>query len=311
MDDELMRKVLTAHIRTEVAIGRSTFEQVIRGALDVWEQETDDHDLFVRAAEEIAGREFAGHLTAQDTWPEVTACDRLSMAMIDLALAGILPRESYTDCLNCGRTELGGELAELPGMRGYTFYHRQDAQAAAGGGGVMLAYGATGDGDAAEIGAEIVAACRRRGLEPEWDGDVRQRVHVPLDWQRRRFGPLAGHPGAERAPAQPTVPVTFCDYTSIWRDEPLTMSAQECRDLLLWLTPHDGNFVCYRGRSGPTLQLAWEPGMRLWAESPDPQARCSHGRHVTVDEALELITVHVRNGRTTLADLREAKTVPW
>ncbi|TDE58174.1 hypothetical protein E1295_06075 [Nonomuraea mesophila] len=311
MDDELLRKTLTAHIRMNVAIGRRTFEQVIRDAVDVWEMGADDHDLFVRTAEEIAGHAFAGHLAAQATWPQVTDCDRLSMAMIDLAMAGILSRESYTCCQNCASTEIGGELGDLPGMRGYAFYHQQDAQAAAGGGGVMLAYGATGDGDAAGIGAEIVAACRSRGLEPEWDGDVRQRIDVPLDWRRRRFGPLADHPGAQPPSAGPTVPVTFCDYTSLAADAPVDLTVQESRDLLLWMTPYAGNFVSYHGRPGPTLQFAWEKEMRLWAESPDPEARCFHGRHVTVDEALELITVHVTNGRTTLADLGEVETVPW
>ncbi|WP_165959452.1 DUF6891 domain-containing protein [Nonomuraea longispora] len=309
--EESMQQALATHIHVEVAIGRRTFEQVVRGAVDVWGREVDDHDLFVRTAEEIAGRAFADHLAAQAAWPEVTESDRLSMAMIDLAMAGILSRESYTDCLNCGTTEIGGELAKLPGMRGYTFYHHQDAQAAAGGGGVMLAYGATGDGDAATIGAEIVAACRRRGLEAEWDGDARQRVHVPVDWRRRRFGPLAGHPGAPTPPGGPAVPVTFCDYTSISGDDPVDMSVQECRDLMLWLTPHDGNFACYRGRSGPTLQFMWEAGMRLWAETPDLAARCSRGRHVTVDEALELVTLHVRDGGIAPEDLGEARTVPW
>jgi hypothetical protein len=86
------------------------------------------------------------------------------------------------------KSEVAGRPQDLPPSRGYTFYHQQDTERAVDGGGVLLTYGATGGTEEAslKIGHEVVAALKAAGLQPVWDGTVRKRIGVPLEWQRRR-----------------------------------------------------------------------------------------------------------------------------
>ncbi|WP_390624227.1 DUF6891 domain-containing protein [Fodinicola feengrottensis] len=77
--------------------------------------------------------------------------------------------------------------------RGYAFYHSQDAESAASGQGLYLAYGLVNHSedpaDTERIGHEIAEAVRRNGLQVTWDGSVKTRIHVPLTWQRRWTAP--------------------------------------------------------------------------------------------------------------------------
>ena len=151
------------------------------GALS--EEETD---ALIESARRATAAAVEAHQLAQAGWPIPTDCDRLDRAFRALSSAGICARQHFTCCQTCGHGEIGDELA--PGDRGYVFYHWQDTEAAVDGAGLYLAYGALADGnDAAEaIGREIVAAVAREGLVIEWDGSVNTRIHVQLDWKRRR-----------------------------------------------------------------------------------------------------------------------------
>ncbi|TYB55070.1 hypothetical protein FXF51_46230 [Nonomuraea sp. PA05] len=340
--DESVRDGITEQIHLAVAAGRHDFERVVRGVAETWMTEVDDKSLLDEAIRDVAAEEFAGHLAAQDGWPAETDNDRLSLAMAELSMAGILAREHYTCCMTCGLAEIRAEISELSGVRGYVFYHEQDAERAVMGGGVYLAFGPgdlEGEGDASpdggigdlpdggiedspdgsiedspdgSIGEEIVAVLRRRGLRVEWDGDDGQRIHVHVNWRRRRFGPLAEHPEmGGRGEPEAGLRVRFCDPTWVVRDEPVVLSARESRDLLLWLTPRDGNFACYEGESGEVLQFMWRGGVRLWAETPDVAARRSYGRYVTLDEGLAMIAVLAEGDRIGLGDSGDLETVFW
>jgi len=74
-------------------------------------------------------------------------------------------------------------------VRGYAFYHMQDTESAVEGGGLYLNYGALQDGEAAavEIGKEIAAILKQRGLEVFWDETWEKRIGVKMDWKRRRL----------------------------------------------------------------------------------------------------------------------------
>ncbi|MEV0824051.1 DUF6891 domain-containing protein [Nonomuraea rubra] len=328
--DESVRDEITEEVHTAVAAGRHDFERVVRGVIETWADEVEDRELLDEAVRGVVAEEFAGHLAAQAGWPAVTDNDRLSLAMGELAMAGIVAREHYTCCMSCGIAEMGREISELSGVRGYVFYHEQDVERAVAGGGVYLAFGPgelggegergpgggfRGEGErrpGGGIGREIVEVLRRRGLQVEWCGDDGQRIEVKVNWQRRRFGWLAEHPelggGGER---EPGLTVTFCDQAWASGDEPVVMSAGESRDLLLWLTPRDGNFACFEGVAGSVLQFAWEGGTRLWAETPDAAAGWSSGRYVTLDEGLAMIAVLAEEGRIGLGDLGESEAVSW
>jgi hypothetical protein len=76
-------------------------------------------------------------------------------------------------------------------VRGYAFYHEQDTESAAGGGGLYLNYGSCDEGTeaAVAIGHEIVAALKAKGLDPDWNGSLEKRIGLPLDWKRRGPAP--------------------------------------------------------------------------------------------------------------------------
>jgi hypothetical protein len=186
------------------------------------------------------------------------------------------------------------------------------------GGELHLAYGIFNDAvlhaDQTGIGMEVAAMIRRHGLEVNWNEDPGSRIAVPLTWRRRRFGRLATWPGgASPAASGPDhLAVNYCDYQrGRYEDEPLPMSLAEAKTILLDLTPQANNFAVFEGRSGGIIQMRWEKGRRLWLETLDQTARCSRGRHVTPDEADDLVTVLAREDRIALDRLGDLETRPW
>ena len=105
---------------------------------------------------------------------------------------GVVARQNFTCCQTCGHAEIGDEIAQALTKAeavGYTFYHMQDTERAAEGGGLFLAYGSLERTEAAQqkVGWTIVEALRREGLAAEWNGDVGKRIEVKnLLWRRRR-----------------------------------------------------------------------------------------------------------------------------
>ncbi len=143
-------------------------------------------------------------LKVQADWPEVTECDRLDAAFAKLEAAGIVARQDFACCQNCGFAEIGGEVADAKDagteVRGVTFFHQQDTDRAVEGGAIYLSYGAIDDDvDSINVAREIVAVLTAHGLKPNWDGTTAQRIEVPLNWQRR-------FPGSETAAAEQAKP---------------------------------------------------------------------------------------------------------
>jgi hypothetical protein len=190
-----LEEEITPFIHTRVAIGEESFAEIVAGTIDHLDA-TGDPAVVKATARRIAEAEFAQHLAMQAGWDPITDSDRLTLAFTALDAAGIVARESFTCCQTCGHSEIGGEAP--PGARGYTFYHQQDAEGAAAGGALFLAYGSFGAARDTDTGAEISAALTRQGLTVDWDGDVGRRIRVPMSWQRRRVGELAQVPPAGR-----------------------------------------------------------------------------------------------------------------
>jgi len=199
MDEEL-RESATEHVRTAVGRGRETFLEVVESTVEYLEDAAEPEELR-SLAWSVASDEFAAALADQATWPERTDNDRLAEAFYALNLAGIVARQDFACCQNCGVTEIGDAVPDPATARGYVFYHQQDAERAVAGGGVFLAFGSLGRVPAAEIGAEVAAALTAAGLTVDWDGTVARRIHVSLDWAVRRHGRLAAY-----APAPEPIP---------------------------------------------------------------------------------------------------------
>jgi uncharacterized protein DUF6891 len=132
---------------------------------------------------------IARHREAQASWPAVTDNDRLDRTFAALEQTGIVARQNFACCMSCGFTEIGDEIRDRAATQGFVFYHGQDTERAADGGGVYLAYGALAGGDAAAqaIGRRVVDALVAEGLQPAWNGSVETRIALPLEWKRRRI----------------------------------------------------------------------------------------------------------------------------
>jgi hypothetical protein len=123
----------------------------------------------------------------------------LDAAFALLERRGVVARQNFMDCASDGLAEIGVEMAKVQASRkrlvvGYAFYHFQATEVAIAGGPLSIMFGsAVVDdvaGDAA-VGRRIVRALREAGLLPTWSGNPRDRVLVPLKWQRRRPDPAA------------------------------------------------------------------------------------------------------------------------
>ncbi len=142
-------------------------------------------------AEQITKEVVAAHQQDQATWPQVTDCDRLEAAFRDLNESGIVSRQNFSCCSNCGVVEIGDEIRQEMQrgirVRGYVFYHMQDTENAAQGCGLLLNYGVSfgSKASALEVGRAIEAELQKHGLTTEWSGETGKRIGVNLDWKRR------------------------------------------------------------------------------------------------------------------------------
>jgi len=194
MQPDDLRQSATEYARGEVARGVMTCGMIVSGTAEYLHGQGEPADLYALAWE-IVPREFAAHLDAQAGWPARTDSDRLTEAFHALDLAGIVAREDFACCQSCGNSEIGDEVGNGTAARGYVFYHGQDAERAAQGGTLWLAYGSFEKRiDAAQVGEEVVAALRGEGLEVDWTGAAAQRIHVRLRWAKRRYGRMAAFP---------------------------------------------------------------------------------------------------------------------
>ncbi|WP_127505739.1 DUF6891 domain-containing protein [Actinoplanes solisilvae] len=229
MSEDDLRESATATVRVEVARGGATCAEIVTQVLELLESEAGDASKTGDASNETPGEgqgdragrgdgvdltalawevvaaEFAAHLEKQAGWPERTDSDRLTAAFHSLDAAGIVAREDFSCCQNCGVTEIRDETTD-GASRGYVFYHGQDALSAAEGLDIWLAYGGR---DAEQIAHEIVEALRAEGLTVQWDGTVGLRIHVTLRWARRRHGRMAAFP----APGDATGPTATIRYS--------------------------------------------------------------------------------------------------
>lgn len=164
---------------TLVRTGFNDRDEVLEAVLESHEDELSEQE-----AADLVDRLWAARLAEQATWPETTEVDRLLSVFETLDANGIVARADFACCGNCGHTEIGAEAGDS--ARGYVFFHQQDTERAAEGGGLHLAYGTFGDGDPAEVGREVVAALTAANLPTEWDGTAGRRILVsPLNWQVR------------------------------------------------------------------------------------------------------------------------------
>jgi hypothetical protein len=183
---------LRDYIRTHVAAGFDPEKEIITSAIESLSDE-HDADALRPHATRLTRELLAEHRRAQKSWPAVTDCDRLTAAFAALERKGIVARENFSDCQTCGTSEIGEQMEKRAKsgrkVLGYVFYHMQDTERATEGGGLYLSYGtyeSAGAEASVAIGREVIAVLHTQGLTTEWNGKLEQRIHVKLDWKRRR-----------------------------------------------------------------------------------------------------------------------------
>ena len=189
LDDAV--KAVRQFVYTKVAAGYRALDDIAEEAVEIGalDAPADEVRPLVPSILEDCVRQ---HAAEQDTWPEETDCDRLSSAFEQLERQGVLARQDFSCCGNCGVGEIWQEIescqANAREVRGYTFFHMQDTDAAVDGEGLYLSYGSVEDSvDAAvDIGHEVVATLQAHGLRCRWDGTIENRLFVSLDWKHRR-----------------------------------------------------------------------------------------------------------------------------
>lgn len=154
-------------------------DEAVEAAVEYFEDQFSEEDVA-----EVVDRLWRERRTEQSGWPEKTEAERVLEALDGLSAKGIVARGNFTCCATCGAAEIGDEASQ--GDRGYVFFHQQDTEAAATGGGLYLSYGTFDHTDPAVVGHEVVAALREVGATTVWNGRSDTRILVsPLEWQVR------------------------------------------------------------------------------------------------------------------------------
>lgn len=188
--EELVEE-LRGYVVNDLRGGYVPLEQIVDRALEVVDAQPHGEAALRKRAQRILDDGIAAYRAESAAWPEQTDYDRLKQAFAALESQGVVCRQNFTCCSTCGTAEIGGEMdaAREDGgeVRGYAFFHMQDTERAIDGGGLWLNYGAVEEGETAAlaVGQRIADAIAAAGLRVEWNGDWNQRIHVPLDWQRR------------------------------------------------------------------------------------------------------------------------------
>lgn len=181
---------IRGQIERDVAAGFLTRDEILQSATDCFADELPEEEIVAFAAS-IIDEVIAQHRADQANWPETTDCDRLDAAFRSLEAKGIVARQNFSCCGNCGSSEIWDEVgkAKREGRhaRGYAFFHMQDTENAVEGRGLYLNYGASEDGEEAWVGVghEIQQELENHGLSTNWDGTLGMRIGVSLEWKRR------------------------------------------------------------------------------------------------------------------------------
>ena len=170
------------YARTHVHAGYRSFPQIVSDLVEHFDVDPVTRDQ----AGAVVGEVWNARIAEQPGWPEITDPDRLTEAFDRLTANGVVARQDFTCCRNCGLSEIAAEAAE--GDRGFVFFHSQDTERVANGEALWLAFGSLPDSpdDTETIGHEVVAALTAAGLPVDWNGSPDRRIRVtPLDWKKR------------------------------------------------------------------------------------------------------------------------------
>jgi hypothetical protein len=185
LDD--LRDFITHRVRE----GFESAHEIIENAQN-WAYEKRGRDDLLPEIKRLVVEALAVQQAEQAGWGPTTDCDRLDSTFAALNAQGIVARQDFSCCNNCGFTEIWDEVEKAERQRpveGYIFYHLQCTERAIKTGQLLLAYGCVDDDPEALVAVanKIVAELRKAGLNASWGGtDGHPIVVEGLVWHRRR-----------------------------------------------------------------------------------------------------------------------------
>jgi hypothetical protein len=182
-----LRKFIAYRVRE----GFESAHEIIEDARD-WADDRYERNDLLPVIKRLTAEALAAHQAEQAGWGPTTDCDRLDAAFGALNAQGIVAKQDFSCCNNCGFAEIWDEVEAAERQQhvdGYVFYHLQCTERAIQTGQLLLAYGSVEDDPEAlrRVGNTIVAELSRVGLQASWGGTSGHPiVGEGIVWRRRR-----------------------------------------------------------------------------------------------------------------------------
>jgi hypothetical protein len=182
---------LREFIAYRVREGFESAHEVVENAHD-WAADRYEREDLSPEIKRLTAEALAAHRAEQAGWGPTTDCDRLDLAFAALNAQGIVARQDFSCCNNCGFTEIWDEVdeAEKHGpVQGYVFYHLQSTELAIKTGQLLMAYGSLEDDAEAlrHVAEKVIEELRRAALDASWGGTTGHPIKVEgIVWRRRR-----------------------------------------------------------------------------------------------------------------------------
>jgi hypothetical protein len=182
---------LREFIAQRVKEGFESAHEIVANANDWANGKSEMQDLLPKI-KQLTVEALAAHQAEQAGWGPTTDCDRLDEAFATLNAQGIVARQDFSCCNNCGFAEIWDEVEEAEKhqpIAGYVFYHLQCTERAIETGQLLMAYGCIEEDVETfqRVGNAIVSELRRVGLNASWGGTNHDPIVVEgMTWRRRR-----------------------------------------------------------------------------------------------------------------------------
>jgi len=134
-----LRKIVERHIREGFASEEAILDLALREVVD----ERCEEKL-IPILEKIINHALISHEREESKWLALTDCDRLDRAFSAMEHAGVVARQHFSCCNNCGHKEIELEIRRKSrhgAVKGYAFYHREDTERAARSGLLYITFG--------------------------------------------------------------------------------------------------------------------------------------------------------------------------
>jgi hypothetical protein len=177
--------------RPWVREGFESVHDIVDNAKD-YAFEKHGRDDLLPAIKSITAESLAAHRAEQTKWDGPTDCDRLDEAFTALHQQGIVARQDFSCCNNCGFAEIWDEVEKeekYQPVEGYVFYHLQATERAITTGQLLLCYGCIEEDEKVfiRVANRIVVQLRRVGLNATWQGTMADPIVVDgIVWRKRR-----------------------------------------------------------------------------------------------------------------------------